>query len=373
MNAARAAAAATPSRRVTGALSDGDGAAGAVTGVIRTVLGDIPAGTLGRTLIHEHLMSSLATYWTPDFAPELASVTLSLATLAEVRQHAFSVRDNLVLNDLDQAARELAEFKAAGGTSLVDVTSHGIGRDIRAIEWVARASGINVVAGCGYYIGISHPRGLGERAEASIADEMTEEITTGIGGTGIRAGVLGELGVGTYPMIPAERKVLRAAVRAQRATGAAMILHSAPGTESVFEIVRVLDRAGARLDKVVISHLDERFRDDLRLFRRLAASGVRFGFDTFGREIYYDGRRKQHPSDTQRIEMVIRLLDAGLGDRIALAQDICLKHELSGFGGQGYAHVLKRIVPRMLHAGIPQEAIDRMLIDTPAQILALAQ
>ena len=150
-----------------------------------------------------------------------------------------------------------------------------------------------------------------------------------------------------------------------------MILHSAPGTDSVFEIVRVLGRAGALMHKVVISHLDERFRDDARLFKRVAGSGIRFGFDTFGREIYYDGRRKQHPSDTQRIEAVCRLLDMGLGDRIALAQDICLKHELSGFGGQGYAHVVKRIVPRMLLAGVPQAAIDQMLVDTPARLLAL--
>jgi phosphotriesterase-related protein len=340
-------------------------------GVIRTVLGDIPAADIGRTLIHEHLASSLVTYWVPDLAPDIAMAAVSLETLAEVRAHAFSARDNLVLDDLAQAARELGEFRVAGGSTVVDVTSHGIGRDARAIELVARRSGVNVIAGCGYYIGSSHPVALGRRPEASIADEMTGEILGGIGGSGVRAGVLGELGVGTYPMIPAERRVLRAAAQAQRATGAGMILHSAPGTDSVFEIVRVLDRAGARMDKVVISHLDERFRDDLALFRRLASSGVRFGFDTFGREIYYDGRRKQHPSDTQRIDMVRRLLDAGLGDRIALAQDICLKHELSGFGGQGYAHVLKRIVPRMLHAGIPQAAIDRMLADTPARILAL--
>ncbi len=340
-------------------------------GIVRTVLGDVPAVSLGRTLIHEHLASSLVTYWAPDLAPELALANVSLDTLAEVRAHAFSVRDNLVLGDLAQAARELGEFRQAGGSTVVDVTSHGIGRDARAIELVARACGVNVVAGCGYYIGSSHPMGLLDRSEASIADEMTAEILHGIGSTGVRAGVLGELGVGTYPMIPAERRVLRAAARAQRATGAGMILHSAPGTDSVFEIVRVLGRAGARMDKVVISHLDERFRDDFRLFGRLAASGVRFGFDTFGREIYYDGRRKQHPSDTQRIDVVRRLLDAGLGDRIALAQDICLKHELSGFGGQGYAHVLKRIVPRMLYAGIPQAAIDRMLVETPAQVLAL--
>jgi phosphotriesterase-related protein len=342
-----------------------------VPGIVRTVSGDMPAADLGRTLIHEHLASNLTTYWAPDLAPEIATATVSLQTLAEVRAHAFSVRDNLVLDDLETAAAEVTAFRDAGGTSLVDVTSHGIGRDVRASELIARRSGVNVIVGCGYYIGISHPVGLGRRSESDIADEMTREVRDGIGSTGIRAGVLGELGVGTFPMIPAERRVLRAAARAQRTTGAGMILHSAPGTDSVFEIVRVLDGAGAALDKVVISHLDERFRDDLRLFRRIAGSGVRFGFDTFGREIYYDGRRKQHPSDTQRIDAVCRLLDAGLGDRIALAQDVCLKHELAAFGGQGYAHVLTRIVPRMLLAGIPQADINTMLIETPARVLAM--
>jgi phosphotriesterase-related protein len=177
-----------------------------------------------------------------------------------------------------------------------------------------------------------------------------------------------------YPMVAGERRVLRAAARVQRATGAGMIVHSAPGaTESVFEIIGVLERAGAILDKVVISHLDERFRDQWRLYRRAGAAGVRFGFDTFGREIYYEGRRppKQHPSDTQRVEAVCRLLDVGLGDRLALAQDICMKHELSAFGGQGYAHVLTNIVPRLLLAGVPQAAVDQMLVGTPATVLAL--
>jgi phosphotriesterase-related protein len=340
--------------------------------MVRTVLGDVPAKSLGKTLIHEHLVCSLVPYWAPDFAPEVATLKVGLAALNRVRAHSFSVRDNLVLDDIDEAVREMGEFRDAGGASLIEVTSNGISRDVRALAMIARRSGINVIAGCGYYIGMSHPRGLADRTEASLADEMREEITSGIGSTGIRAGVLGELGVGTFPMVAGERHVLRAAARVQVETGAGMVVHSAPGsTDSVFEIVRVLDRAGARLEKVVMSHLEERFRDDLRLFRRLAPSGVRFGFDTFGREIYYDARRKQHPSDTQRIELVRRLIDLDLGDRIGLAQDICLRHELSGFGGQGYAHVLANIVPRMLDAGIPQPAIDQMLIETPARVLAL--
>ncbi len=360
--------------RSIGSAPKGTPPGSAPKGLVRTVTGDIPAANLGRTLIHEHLICSLTKYWIPDFAPELSTRQVGIETLHDVRAHAFSVRDNLVLDDIDNAVREMGELAAAGGATLVEVTSNGIDRDVRALEVIARRSGINVVAGCGYYIGMSHPAGLAQRSEASIADEMLGEITQGIDGTQIRAGVIGEIGVGSYPMVPGERRVLRAAARVQRDTGAGMIVHSSPGAvESVFEIVGVLGRAGARMDKVVISHLEERFRDDLRLYRRVAGSGVRFGFDTFGREIYYEGRRppKQHPSDTQRIETICRLLDLDLGDRIALAQDICLKHELSAFGGQGYAHVLTTIVPRLLLAGVPQAAVDRMLVETPAQVLAL--
>jgi len=342
-----------------------------MSGQVRTVLGDVPAASLGRTLIHEHLILSLVAYWIPEAAPATAGLKVTLPNLTQVRRHAFSVRDNLVLDDIDESVRELGEFRAAGGSSLIEVTSVGVGRDVRALEMISRRSGVNVIAGCGYYIRLLQPARLEERSEASLAAEMVEELTVGIGGTSIRAGIIGELGTGTYPMHASERRVFRAAARAQRETGAGMVVHTAPGIDSAFEVIRVLERAGARMDKVVVSHLDERFRDDVKLFRRLGASGCRFGFDTFGREIFYDGRRRQHPSDQDRIRAVLRLLDAGLGDRIGLAQDICLRHELSCNGGQGYDHVLSNIVPRLLESGVAQADIDRMLIETPARVLAL--
>ena len=341
------------------------------SGVIRTVTGDIAPADLGWTLIHEHLVCSLVKYWIPDTAPDVALAKVGIDTLTRVKRHAFAVRDNLIIDDVENAIRESGEFLSAGGRSIVEVTSHGVDRDVQALEIIARRSGVQVIAGCGYYIQLTHPRNLEERSEQSLADEMIEEISVGIGGTGIRSGVIGEIGVGTYPMHRAERKVLRASARAQVATGAGMVVHSAPGKESVFEIVGVLERAGALMDKVVVSHLEERFRDDLRAFRRIAATGANFGFDTFGREIYYEGRRRQHPSDTQRIEMIGRLLDAGLGGHITLAQDICLKHELTKYGGQGYAHVPGNIVPRLLHFGVPQDAVEAMMAGTPARILTL--
>ncbi len=341
------------------------------SGRIQTATGEIDAAGIGPTLIHEHLICDLSVYWRPEDAPAFANLTVGLETLTDVRLHAFAVRHDLALDRIDQAVDGLRRFGDAGGGLLVEVTSHGIGRDVRACAAISGASGVPVVVGCGYYVGASRPRGFGRRTVDELTAELVEELTDGIGTTGIRAGVIGEIGVGQHPMLDHERKMLRAAARAQVATGAGMIVHPATGTESAFAIVKALDAAGAIMDKVVVSHLDERFRGDLRLFRRLGASGVRFGFDTFGREIFFEPRQRQHPNDAQRIEAVVALWDAGLGDRITLAQDICLRHELTAYGGQGYDHILNAIVPRMRVAGIPDDAIDEMLVRTPAAVLAM--
>lgn len=343
----------------------------AASSVIHTTAGPVAPDALGATLIHEHLICDLSTYWRPEDAPSVADVVLSQATISTVRDHAFAVRHDLMLDRIDQAVAGAARFGAAGGGTIVEVTSHGIGRDVRAVGMIARKSGVRVVVGCGHYIGASRPRGFERRTLADLADELVEELTEGIAGTGIRAGVIGEIGVGAFPMLDHERKMLRAAVVAQRETEAGIVVHPAVGTDSAFEIARVLDRAGADMEKVVVAHLDERFRGDRRLFRRLARTGVRYGFDTFGREIFFEPRQRQHPSDAQRIEAIVALWDDGQGDRITLAQDICMRHELTEYGGPGYHHVLANIVPRMRNAGLGEREIHQMLRTTPAAVLAV--
>jgi phosphotriesterase-related protein len=338
---------------------------------IQTVTGAISVDAIGRTLIHEHVICDLTTYWRPQDAPEDSHRSLSLETLALVRADPFAIRHDLTLDQMDVAVEELAIHRDLGGGGVVEVTSHGIGRDVRALHAISRLSGVPIVAGCGYYIGSSRARGFEKRTVAELSDELVRELTDGVDGSAVKAGVIGEIGVGQWPMSDHERTMLRAAAHAQRETDAGMIVHPAPGTESALELVRILDRAGARMDKVVVSHLDERFRDNLALFRRVARTGVRFGFDTFGRETYYTSRQRQHPSDAQRIETVLRLWDIGLGDRIGLAQDICIRHELAAWGGPGYGHILGRIVPRMRHQGLGDAEIDAMLIDMPAAILAM--
>ena len=174
----------------------------------------------------------------------------------------------------------------------------------------------------------------------------------------------------TCPMDPVERKVLEAAAIAQQETGCAIVAHSAPGDESPFEVLGVLAGAGADLTRVVQSHLDDRFRTDMDKYRRVAEMGANLGLDTFGRELYYQGRRYQLPPDEVRVATVVSLIEAGLLDHIFPAQDICFKHELGTYGGHGYDHFIRRIVPRLKRSGVSSDEVDRMLRLNPARVLS---
>ncbi|MCH8062488.1 MAG: aryldialkylphosphatase, partial [Chloroflexi bacterium] len=77
------------------------------------------------------------------------------------------------------------------------------------------------------------------------------------------------------------------------------------------------------------------------------------------------------PSDAQRLDFIMYVVDRGFGDRVLMAQDICTNHRLVKYGGHGYGHIVQNIVPRMRRKGFTQEAIHKAVIENPARILAL--
>lgn len=338
---------------------------------VRTVLGDISPDAVGPALVHEHLVIDNRAYWDPASAPEAVLLPIDESRAYEVRRNPFAVWADLKLDDLGAAIAELQTYHGLGGATVVDVTPTNLGRDVRALARIAKASGVAVVASSGYYIRASYWNGFEDRSEDSLLDEFVRELTVGVRETGIRTGILGEAGAGSFPMHDVEARVLRAAARAQQVVGCGIVVHPAPGEESAFEILDVLESAGADLRRVVVSHLDERFRSDLTLYKRAAARGCVLGLDTFGRELYFAQRGRQHPSDSDRIGVVAELVSAGLGSQVILSQDICWQHELRKHGGHGYTHVLETIVPILRLRGIDDVAIAEMLTDNPRRLLAL--
>ena len=131
----------------------------------------------------------------------------------------------------------------------------------------------------------------------------------------------------------------------------------------------MLEEAGADVGRVIIGHL-ERTVPDVEMVVDLARRGCYLEYDLFGWESSnYPLSEVDMPNDAQRIGCVQRLIEAGYVDRIVLAQDVCFKHRLTRYGGDGYHHILEHIVPRMRQKGISQDDIDTMITANPARVL----
>src|SRR5215208_7562754 len=124
----------------------------------------------------------------------MPDVPLHLQNLHLVRHNVSALRDNCLQQDLDVAVAELGQFGALGGGTVVEVTSLGLAPNRAGLVEVAERTSLNVVAGTGYYIGLSHPPDLAGRSVESIAEELLRDFEEGFPSTSARAGVLGEIG-----------------------------------------------------------------------------------------------------------------------------------------------------------------------------------
>ena len=344
------------------------------SGLVQTVLGPVPPSELGATTTHEHLYIDFAFAYRPaqdSPSEELADAPITLENLGWIRRHYYSNRSNLQLMDLDTAISEVTKYRDVGGGAIVDATSTGISRNPDALVRISRETGVHVVMGSGFYVEAAHPADMDERGVEDLAREIIGDIVEGVEGSGVRAGIIGEVGC-TWPLAPNERKSLLAAAIAQRETGAAILIHPGRHQDAPLEILDVLANGGAEPSRVIMGHLDRTvFEFDALL--RIAASGCYLEWDLFGNEgSYYPRAEIDMPSDAQRLDFIRRIADAGYSDRIVLGQDIFTKHRLVRYGGHGYGHILENIVPTMRRKGFPEDVIRAITVGNPARILTLA-
>jgi len=345
-----------------------------------TVLGPVPVDQLGVTLPHEHLHIDLTAY-VDELArfrrdPEIDN-PVELGNLAAVRSNPYGNRDNCLLDDDELALAEVARFRQAGGHTIVDLTNPDIGRAPTNLQDISRASGINIVAGCGHYVNFAQPDYVAEQTMGQIADWITREIEEGIAGSGVRPGIIGEIGT-TSPLHANEEKVLRAAARAHSRTGLTVSVHVHPPTRAGHDVLDILADEGMDLHRVVLCHLDAALAHlDIDLSEAidyqasLAARGAFVEFDLCGNSGYFtDGRNSWWlPSDLDRCRAIARLIDAGHIGSLLISQDVGHKHYLSSYGGWGFAHVLTQFKDMLASVGVESDEHKRIVRDNPAVML----
>jgi phosphotriesterase-related protein len=348
-----------------------------LSGKVQTVLGPIGGDSLGITLVHEHLLNDHSGYFkepTLEIEKKQAWQTLQLENIYLVRLNPFCNRDNLVHNDVQSAIKEALIFKSFGGKTIVEVTTSSvIGRDPQGLVRIARETGLNIIMGTGYYTAESHPPEVARQTEQQITDGLIRDITVGVGDTGIKAGILGEIGCNA-PLADGERKVLRCCAAVQQQIGVAISIHPGASDEVALEIVRILKETGAELSRVIIGHVDLlNFEDETR--RKIMDTGCYIAFDNLGHEGFY-----QIPlvpgyfemADIISVSDIVKLVKAGYLEQILVSQDAGTKERLTSYAGTGYAHILRDVIPIMKAKGLSEKQIHTLLVDNPRRVLTFA-
>ena len=342
--------------------------------LVRTVLGDISPAELGVTLSHEHVSIDVSVWYAePDEAEGRLYMDRepSLETIWWFRQYPASNRAMMRLKDEKLAIDEVGEFARRGGRSIVELTNQSIGRDVTALARISRATGVHIVAATGYYIDASHTPWLRNASPDEIATTMVRDIVEGVDATGIRAGIIGEIGV-SDPITESEVNILKAAARAQLTTGAAISIHNAArnGSRSGDRVADILEAEGVDLRRVIMGHMESSI-DSPQHHRGLARRGCYLAFDMFGQDEFETGFPYVHAGDPQRTRAVRALVDDGLASQLLLSHDVCYLVHLQRYGGYGYSHLLRNIRLRFVHEGLPEATFWSIMTDNPRAVLPI--
>ena len=369
-----------------------------ISGKVMTVKGAIDPSDLKKTITHEHFFIDLSKSHLPhqpsvyttnasnpadedvlfpkitsfpsestevDFpATELnlwnAKVDFGNLHLAKDRA---PIADNYVLSDLNLAIKEALEFKNNGGSTAVDVTSRGSKRDPVALLKLSEATGLNIIMGSSWYQKMFHPRDMDDKSVENLTDEIIEDITVGVNGTGIKSGIIGEVGINGGPITRNEEKCIISAAIGSKLTGAPITIHSGGVGEEKHHTLDLIEKEGVSLNRVIMGHSDW-LADYYEFALELLDRNVFLEFDLIGRE-----SALEISPTAKDIQIITKLVQDGHEDKILLSQDVCHKTNLKHYGGFGYSFILEKFIPHLHSLGISNIQTDKMLIDNPKKIL----
>ena len=322
---------------------------------VSTVTGPVEVEKLGRTLMHEHFL-----YGYNGFQGD--------ATLGGFREEEYT----------QACLQAVADARAYGINTIVDATTNECGRNVRFLKKIANMTGMNIICSTGFYFQAEtsyaywHFRSLMANVEDEIYEMMMTELTEGIEGTDIKAGVI-KLASSLYEITPMEEVFFKAAARAQKDSGCVIITHTQNGTMGP-EQAKLLTECGADPKKIAIGHMCG--NTDIAYHEAVLKYGVFDSFDRFGLE----GALFKTPTDEQRIDVIKALIDKGYGDKILLGHDSVnvnlgrpmkmndfMKDALKNANIRG---VGERVIPGLRARGASDAQIEALLTGNPTALFS---
>ena len=313
---------------------------------IRTVLGDVAPKELGVCYAHEHLIIDRS--YTTQLFPEIH------------------------LPSAENAVRELADFKKAGGRAMIDCMPCDAGRNVEKLAEISRKSGVHLVAPTGLHRVRFYPEGHWRftRGVEALADLFVAEIETGIDAndcagpevrrTTHRAGVL-KIASDGAALDSAEQAAFEAVASAHRRTGCPVITHceAARGVEQV----AFLASRGVEPRHVVLSHTDR--HPDPAYHRELFKTGAYVEYDrTF---------RAKLDDSNPTLQLFVAMVKE-FPDQVMLGTDGARPSYWRSYGGgPGLDYLLKEFSDRARAKGVTDAELDKVFVKNPARAYAFRE
>jgi len=319
---------------------------------VNTVLGPISPAEMGVTLVHEHIVGGY-----PGWEGDQTIVPFD---------HRAAVEKGVAL---------LQQLKDLGLRTYVDATTVDGGRNIEVLKEISEKSEVNIICSTGYYY-----EGEGATAywkfRASLGDVREElyelfmtEVTVGIRGTGIKAGVV-KAGTSKGRITDYEKLMLSTAARVQKETGVPVITHTQRGSMGP-EQAEFLIAAGANPKRIQIGHMSDNL--DVAYQVRTLDKGVYIAWDRMGLEVLAGC-----PRDADRYAVMLDLIAKGYSNRLMISHDsICtwlgrpftLPEAVMPFVANWHpTHLFRNIIPALKQGGASDAQIKTIVEDNPRRL-----
>jgi len=302
-----------------------------MSGLIRTVLGDISPDQLGVTYMHEHLIID-----SPIVANDFNFIHLP--------------------NEID-AINEVNLCKKVGVGAMLDCMPLGSGRDAKKLARIAEATGVNIISATGLH----HDRYYNEDdiLEKSSADQLAElflrDINDGMDGTTAKAGVIKVVTSG--PNIKdREIKLFEGAAIAHKRSGAPIISHCEHGTGAI-EQLNLFSKFNIPLTKVIMSHTDK--SADLGYHHEILSSGVYVEYD--------QSLRQANEAKPASAQLTAAMVGAGFINQIMMGTDGARRTLWSSLNGApGLAWLYTGWSKKLIESGLNSDDLNQIFIANPA-------
>ena len=311
---------------------------------VQTVTGSVSVEEFGFTLMHEHLVTS--SMGIPENYPQL-----------------------YIDGAFDVVVKDLKEMKANGIQTVVEASTIDLGRDVKMMKKASEATGVYVVACTGWWQEFSPL--MGNFSADKFASLFVDDLTKGVGGTDIKAGIL-KAAMDKEGPTPARETLHRAVARASLQTGTPIMLHSYPQTEMGRHQLRILKEEGVDMKRVKVDHCPETTDMDYILW--LADQGCWLGIDRL--PIILMPGQYAVKSET-RIKTIKKMIDAGLSDRMLFSHDYMSvstlfdtlppqdREYVDSINKERFLYLQKIVFKTLVEMGVSEDLLTRMCVDNP--------